>query len=158
MLCHSLPLTALLRRTSVQVKQGDKVKVHYTLKDAEGNVVETSKDIFPIEFKIGEGKMIAGFENGVIGMKQAENKTISIAPENAYGLRDEKKIFEFERKNAPSDFDPRVGDTVKMHRPDGKPVAVTILAVTEKGFMMDANHPLAGKELIFDLELVEIVK
>ncbi|MBI5741651.1 MAG: peptidylprolyl isomerase [Nitrospirae bacterium] len=142
----------------MQAKQGNRVKVHYTLKDAGGNVVETSKDIYPLEFTIGEGKMIPGFEDGVIGMKQDENKTISIAPENAYGLRDEKKVFEFERKNAPSDFDPRVGDTVKMHRSDGKAVAVTVLSVTEKGFMMDANHPLAGKELIFDLELVEIVK
>ena len=141
----------------MHAKQGDKVKVHYTLKDAKGNVVETSKELFPMEFIVGEGKMIPGFEKGVIGMKTDENKTISISPEDAYGLRDEKKIFEFERKNAPSDFDPRVGDTVKMHRTDGKSVPVTILAVTEKGFMMDANHPLAGKELIFELELVEIV-
>ena len=142
----------------MHAKQGDKVKVHYTLKDAKGNVVETSKELFPMEFIVGEGKMIPGFEKGVIGMKTDENKTISISPEDAYGLRDEKKIFEFERKNAPSDFDPRVGDTVKMHRPDGKPVPVTVVAVTEKGFLLDANHPLAGKELVFELELVEIVR
>lgn len=142
----------------MQAKQGDRVKVNYTLKDSKGDVVETSKGFVPLEFIIGEGKMIPGFEKGVIGMEPDEIKTISILPEDAYGLRDEKKIFEFERKNAPSDFDPRVGDTVKMHRPDGKPIPVTILGVTEKGFLMDANHPLSGKELIFELELLEIVK
>jgi peptidylprolyl isomerase len=141
----------------VQVKHGDKVKVHYTLKDAKGQVIESSKELVPIEFTIGEGKVIPGFEKGILGITLNETKTIIISPEDAYGLRDEKKVFEFERKNAPGDFDPRVGDTVRMHRPDGKTVPVTVISVTEKGFLMDANHPLAGKELTFELELVEIV-
>jgi len=142
----------------MQAKQGDRVKVHYTLKDSNGELVETTKDLHPIEFIIGEGTVIPGFEQGIIGMKPEEIKTVTISPENAYGPRDEKKVFEFPRKNAPGDFDPRVGDTVKMHRTDGKAVPVTVMAVTEKGFLMDANHPLAGKELVFDLQLVEIVK
>lgn len=141
----------------MQVKHGDRVKVHYTLKDAKGRVIESSKELAPIEFTIGEGKVIPGFEKGILGITLNETKTIIISPEDAYGLRDEKKVFEFERKNAPGDFDPRVGDTVRMHRPDGKTVPVTVIAVTEKGFLMDANHPLAGKELTFELELVEIV-
>lgn len=142
----------------MQAKQGDRIRVHYTLKDANGKVIESSKESAPIEFTIGEGKVIPGFEKGITGMKQNESKTIAIPPEDAYGPRDEKKVFEFERKNAPGDFDPRVGDTVLMHRPDGKSIPVTILSITEKGFLMDANHPLAGKELTFELELVEIVK
>ena len=141
----------------MQVKHGDRVKVHYTLKDAKGRIIESSKELAPIEFTIGEGKVIPGFEKGILGITLNEAKTITISPEEAYGLRDEKKVFEFERKNAPGDFDPRVGDTVRMHRPDGKTVPVTVIAVTEKGFLMDANHPLAGKELTFELELVEIV-
>lgn len=141
----------------MQVKHGDTVKVHYTLKDAKGQVIESSKELAPIEFTVGEGKVIPGFEKGILGITLNEVKTITICPEEAYGLRDEKKVFEFERKNAPGDFDPRVGDTVRMHRPDGKTVPVTVMAVTEKGFLMDANHPLAGKELTFILELVEIV-
>ena len=141
----------------MQVKHGDRVKVHYTLKDAKGQIIESSKELAPIEFTIGEGKVIPGFEKGILGITLNEAKTITISPEEAYGLRDEKKVFEFERKNAPGDFDPRVGDTVRMHRPDGKTVPVTVIAVTEKGFLMDANHPLAGKELTFELELVEIV-
>lgn len=139
-------------------KQGDRVKVHYTLKDANGQLVESSREIAPIEFTIGDGDIIPGFEKAILGIALNETKTVTITPEEAYGLRDEKKVFEFERKNAPADFDPRVGDTIKMHRPDGKSVAVTVLSVTEKGFLMDANHPLAGKELVFDLELVEIAQ
>jgi FKBP-type peptidyl-prolyl cis-trans isomerase 2 len=142
----------------MQAKHGDKVKVHYTLKDAKGQVIESSKETTPIEFTIGEGKVIPGFEKGILGITVNESKTITIPPDEAYGLRDEKKIFDFERKKASADFDPRVGDTIRMHRPDGKAVPVMVVAITEKGFLMDANHPLAGKELIFDLELVEIVK
>ncbi len=142
----------------MQASHGNIVKVHYTLKDSTGKIVESSKDFVPIEFVIGDNKVICGFEKGVLGMSAGETKTITVQPEDGYGVHDEKKVFEFERKNAPGDFSPRVGDTVKMHRPDGKSVPVIVVAVTEKGFRMDANHPLAGKELIFDLELVEIVK
>jgi peptidylprolyl isomerase len=139
-------------------KNGDKVKVHYTLKDINDNVVESSANTLPIEFTIGEGKVISGFEKTVIGMKPQNKKTVTIPPEDAYGPHDEKKVFEFDKKNAPGDFDPQIGQTITMHRPDGKTFTVTVAGRTETGFMMDANHPLAGKELIFDLELVEIAK
>lgn len=142
----------------MQAKNGDRVKVHYTLRDSKGDVVESSRDTQPIEFKIGEGNVIPGFENGIIGMSITETKTVVISPENAYGPHDKNKVFEFERKNAPGDFDPQIGRAVKMHRPDGQAVVVTVVGRTEKGFMMDANHPLAGKELTFDLELLEILK
>ena len=138
-------------------KKGDKVRVHYTLKDINGNVVESSIHKFPIEFTIGEGKIIPGFEKTVVGMEPKDTKTVTIPPEEAYGLRDDKKVFEFDKKNAPGDFDPQIGQTIQMHRPDGKSFTVTVLSRSDKGFLMDANHPLAGKELIFDLELVEIV-
>lgn len=139
-------------------KKGDKVKVHYTLKDTNGTVVESSVNLIPIEFTIGEGKVIAGFEKNVVGMKPKDTKTVTIPPEDAYGAREEKKIFEYDKKNAPENFEPQVGQSIQMHRPDGKAFVVTVLGRTEKGFKMDANHPLAGKELVFDLELVEIVK
>jgi len=141
----------------VQVKHGDRVKVHYTLKDAGGQVIETSREFTPIEFTVGKGNVIPGFEKGIVGMKTNELKTITIPPDEAYGVHDINKVFEFERKNAPNDFDPRIGDTIRMHRPDGKTVPVTVMAVSDKCFTMDANHPLAGKELVFDLELMEIV-
>jgi peptidylprolyl isomerase len=139
-------------------KKGDKVKVHYTLKDTNGNVVESTADSDPIEFTIGEGKVIPGFEKNIVGMKPNNKKTITIPPEDAYGLHDEKKVFEFARERAPEQFDPQIGQTVQMHRPDGNSFLVTVIKKTDKGFFMDANHPLAGKELAFDLELVEVVK
>ncbi|GBD95855.1 MAG TPA: peptidylprolyl isomerase [Nitrospirae bacterium] len=139
-------------------KNGDKVKVHYTLKDANGEVVESSINTGPIEFTIGEGKVIPGFEKNIIGMEPEDTRSIKIPPEDAYGPHDEKKVFEFDKKNAPEDFSPQIGQSIQMHRPDGKAFVVTVAGRSEKGFMMDANHPLAGKELVFDLELVEIVE
>jgi FKBP-type peptidyl-prolyl cis-trans isomerase 2 len=137
-------------------KDGDKVKVHYTLKDVNGQIVETSVNSDPIEFTIGEGKVIPGFEKAVTGMEPKEKKSIEIPPEDAYGPHDENMVFEFDRSKAPQDFNPQIGQTVQMHRPDGQAFAVTVVGETEKGFKMDANHPLAGKKLHFDLELVEI--
>jgi FKBP-type peptidyl-prolyl cis-trans isomerase 2 len=142
----------------LKAKTGDLVKVHYSLKDAKGNVVESSRDLAPIEFTIGENKVIPGFEKAITGMAPGETTTAVIPPEDAYGPRDDKKIFEYEKSKVPGDFSPRVGDTVKMHRPDGNALPVTVIAATDKSYTMDANHPLAGKELTFDLELLEITK
>lgn len=142
----------------MQAKSGDTVKVHYALKDAKGNVVESSDSGHPLKFTIGEGKVIKGFESGIIGMSVTETKTITIPPDEAYGAHDKKKVFEYDRKKAPGDFDPQIGQTIQMHRPDGKSFVVTVLGKTDKGFIMDANHPLAGKELTFDLQLIEIIK
>jgi peptidylprolyl isomerase len=141
----------------MQAKKGDRVKVHYTLKDSNGEVVESSRDTIPIEFIVGDSKVIPGFDKGITGMAINEKKTIKISPEDAYGQHSKDKIFEFSRKNAPGDFDPRIGSTIQMHRPDGNAVVVTVLGKSETGYMMDANHPLAGKELTFDLELLEIL-
>ena len=138
-------------------KDGDTVKVHYTLKDANGEIVETSINSEPIDFKIGAGNVIPGFEKAVLGMELNDKKSIEISPEDAYGPRDEGKIFDFDRSKAPEDFNPQIGQTIQMHRPNGQSVAVTVLGETEKGFRLDANHPLAGKTLNFDVELVEIV-
>jgi len=141
----------------MQAKKGDKVKVHYTLKDSNGEIIESSRDAVPIEFIVGDSKVIPGFEKGITGMAINEKKTVKISPDDAYGQHSKDKIFEFARKNAPGDFDPRIGSTIQMHRPDGNAVVVTVLGKTETGYMMDANHPLAGKELTFDLELLEIM-
>ena len=141
----------------MEVKNGDMVKVHYTLKAETGETIESSAGSAPLEFTLGEGKMIPGFEKGVIGMRQGESKTITVPSEEAYGLREERKIFEFSREKAPTVFDPNIGQTVRMHALDGSSFMVTIVDITEKAFIMDANHPLSGKNLVFDLELVEIV-
>lgn len=141
----------------MQVKNGDKVKVHYTLRLDSGEVVESSVGITPLEFTLGEGKIIPGFENGVIGMTVGEKKTIKIPYDQAYGPRTENMVFEFPKSRCPEGFDPQIGQQAQMFRPDGKSLVVTVIGFTEEGFTMDANHPLSGKQLTFDLELMEIV-
>jgi len=141
----------------MNAKTGDTVKVHYTLKTADGEVIESSVKTTPIELTIGEGKSILGFENEIIGMTPNDSKTITVPAEEAYGHRNENMVFEFSKEKAPAGFEPQVGEEVQLHRPDGNTFTVTVIDITEKGFKMDANHSLAGKDLIFDLELVEIV-
>ncbi len=141
----------------MEAKEGNKVQVHYTVKETSGEEIESSYDTIPIEFIIGEGNVIAGFEKGVMGMKEDETKTINVPCDEAYGPRDDSKTFEFSNKNTPQDFDPRIGDMVQLHRPDGKAFSVKVLEKRETGYLMDANHPLAGKDLIFDLKLVAIL-
>lgn len=138
-------------------KSGDKVKVHYTLKDINDKVVESTRDAEPLEFTLGDKHLIPGFGKGVTGMEVGESKTINIPFAEAYGPRNDKMVFEFDRSKAPENFDPRIGQSVKLHRADGQPVMATVIKRTAKGYMMDGNHPLAGKDLTFDLELVEIV-
>jgi peptidylprolyl isomerase len=142
----------------LEAKKGDRVKVHYTVKESTGEVIESSDNTMPLEFTIGEGTVIPGFENGVTGMKVNTTRTVNIPCDEAYGPRDETKTFEFPRKSTPTDFDPRIGDMVQLHRPDGKAFSVKVLEKRDTGFLMDANHPLAGKDLIFDLKLVDIIK
>ncbi len=142
----------------MEAKKGNKIKVHYTVKEATGEEIESSYDTMPIEFIIGEGGVIPGFENGVIGMKENETKTINVPCDEAYGPRDETKTFEFSNKSTPPDFDPRIGDMVQLHRPDGKAFSVKVLEKRSTGYLMDANHPLVGKDLIFDLKLIEIIE
>ena len=140
----------------MKAKAGDRVKVHYTLR-IDDEVFESSVGTQPIEFVIGTGGMIPGFENGVIDMSPGDTKTIHIPAEEAYGPRDESKVFDFDRSRAPEGFEPEIGQIVQMYRPDGKTIIVTVVGITDEYFKMDANHPLAGKDLTFDLELVEIM-
>ena len=140
----------------MQAKKGDRVKVHYTLRLDDGTVVETSAGATPMEFIIGNGEMLQDFECGCIGMNPGESRTITIPAAQAYGTHNEKMVFEFSRSVAPEGFDPQIGQIIRMHRPDGKTFIVTVIGITEKGYMMDANHPLSGKNLTFDVELIEI--
>jgi peptidylprolyl isomerase len=141
----------------MRVKKGDRVKVHYTLKCDDGEVVETTRGAVPIEFTVGKGEVIRGFEDGVIGMKVGESKVINIPVDQAYGERDERKVFELSRERTPDAFRPQIGQLVRLFRPDGRSFIATVIDITEKGFKMDANHPLAGKNLIFEVELIKIL-
>ena len=139
-----------------QAKTGDIVAVHYTGKLADGTVFDTSYSRAPLQLKIGQGKLIAGFEKAVIGMNKGEKKTVVISSSEAYGPRQDKAVVEMERKNLPANFEPKVGQRLELTQEDDTNVLVTVTAVTDRTIIVDANHPLAGKDLTFEIELVSI--
>lgn len=140
----------------VTAKSGDNVKVNYTGKLADGTVFDTSVGSEPLEFILGQGKVIVGLEEAVIGMQVGEAKTVIIPHDEAYGPRRDDMIFEAGRDELPADIDPEVGMQLQMNQGDGSIMIVTITDVSETTVKIDANHPLAGQDLTFDIELVEI--
>ncbi|MFZ6017914.1 MAG: FKBP-type peptidyl-prolyl cis-trans isomerase [Nitrospirota bacterium] len=139
------------------VKEGDMVRVHYTGKFDDGTVFDSSEDSTPMEFTVGKGEVFQRVDEGIIGMNPGDIKTIRIPMEEAYGPHMEERVFEFDRKRAPEGFDPVIGQVVQMYRADGLPVRATVIGKSETSFTMDCNHPLSGKDLIFDITLIEIV-
>jgi peptidylprolyl isomerase len=139
-----------------QAKKGDNVKVHYTGKLEDGTVFDTSAEKEPMEFKVGEGKLIADFEAAVVGMEQGESKTIQIASENAYGPHREEMVMKVARKDIPEGLNPQINQRLQVQQQSGQPFAVTVTEVSDESVTLDANHPLAGKDLIFDIQLAEI--
>lgn len=140
-----------------QVKSGDIIRVHYHGKLTDGTTFDSSEGREPLEFEVGSGMVIAGFDNGVTGMMIGDKKTINIPVEEAYGEKQEEMFMEFPMDRFPSDMQPEVGMQLNMSSADGQNFPVIIREVFEDKVILDANHPLAGEELIFDLELVEIV-
>lgn len=140
-----------------KVKEGDTIKIHYTGKLEDGTVFDSSEGAIPFEFTVGEGKIIPGLEQGVIGMEPGESRSITIPMELAYGPYMKERIFEMDKKRAPEDFSPGIGQQIQMHRADGMPVIATVIGIFEDHFIMDCNHPFAGKTLIFDTKLLEIL-
>jgi len=140
-----------------QAKQGDTIQVHYTGKLGDGTIFDTSKDRHPLQFRIGQGQVIAGFEQAVIGMNTGESKTVTIPVDQAYGPRREEKIVTVERSRLPADLNPNVGQRLEFTQMDDQTVLVTVTALTDTTMTLDANHPLSGKDLTFDIELIAIV-
>ena len=138
------------------VENGQKVKIHYTGTLDDGSQFDSSAGRDPLEFEMGAGMVIPGFEKGVEGMDVGEKKTIHIPAAEAYGERREEMIMQFERSQLPEGLDPTVGMGLQMQGPEGQPVPVTVTAVDEENITIDANHQLAGQNLNFELELVEI--
>jgi len=139
-----------------QVKEGDVVKVHYTGKLTTGEQFDSSVGREPLEFTVGAGQMIKGFDAAMPGMTMGEKKTINIAPEDAYGPRSEEAIIQFPKENVPADMQLEPGMTLTLSNQMGQPVPVVVVEVKQEIIILDANHFLAGQELIFDIELVEI--
>lgn len=140
----------------MQAKSGDTVKVHYTGKLDDGTVFDTSTNSAPLEFTIGSGSIIPGFEKAVIGMAPGESKTEQIPSENAYGPYLEDMVLTVDRQQIPAEIQPEVGQQLQLQHPSGNIIPVVITDIASETVTLDANHPLAGENLTFDIQLVEI--
>lgn len=139
-----------------QAQKGDKVKVHYHGRLRSGETFDSSDGREPLEFELGSGQVIPGFDNGVSGMQVGEKKTVEIPVGEAYGDKQQEMIIEFPKDQFPPDMNPEVGMQLMMSNGSGQQFPVTVAEVKEGSVVLDANHPLAGQDLIFDLELVAI--
>ncbi len=139
-------------------KKGDTVKVHYTGKLDTGVPFDSSIGAEPIEFEIGSGRLIPGFEEAVVGMSPGESKTVKIPPEKAYGRYMEDRVINVDRKDLPEDVKPEIGMVLEVCSPSGQVVPVQITDMDDKIVTLDANHPLSEQTLTFEIQLLEIVK
>jgi peptidylprolyl isomerase len=139
-----------------QAQRGDKVKVHYTGKLDDGTVFDSSEGREPLEFTLGQGQVIPGFEEGVVGMEPGDSKTLNIPPEQAYGPHRPEGVFEIERSEIPPSIPLQEGMRLQANQQGGRTVELTVVEFDDSKVTLDGNHPLAGKDLTFDIELVEI--
>lgn len=137
---------------------GDTVLVHYTGKLKDGSVFDSSQQRGPLKISLGETRLIPGFQNAVVGMEPGESKTATVPPDEAYGERRQDMVLEVQREKLPAEISPQVGQDLQLQTQTGQPVPAKIVEVSDKSITVDANHPLAGEPLIFDIELVEIVQ
>jgi peptidylprolyl isomerase len=140
-----------------QAKHGDTVRVHYTGKLEDGTVFDTSTKRRPLEFTIGEGRIIRGFEQAVVGMKPGESKTTKVPVNNAYGPHREDLVLVVNRRKFPVHLKLELGRQLQVTQANGRTRRVKVVDVSESSVTLDANHPLAGEDLTFDIQLVEVV-
>lgn len=139
-----------------KVKANDTVKVHYTGKLEDGQVFDSSREREPLEFTLGEGQIIPGFEKAVIDMEVNDTKTVNIPSSEAYGEHSNELIQEVPKDQLPEEIKPEVGMQLMSKTPDGREIPLVVTKVEDAAIEVDANHPLAGKDLTFELEIVEI--
>ncbi|MCG8342600.1 MAG: peptidylprolyl isomerase [Chlorobiales bacterium] len=140
-----------------EAKQGDTVKVHYTGKLDDGSIFDTSAEREPLEFTVGAGTVIPGFEQAVIGLQPGESRETTIDATNAYGQRSSDLVTEVKREQLPQDLEVSVGQQLQVSMANGQTAVVMVTDITDTSIIIDANHPLAGQDLTFSIELVEIV-
>jgi peptidylprolyl isomerase len=139
------------------VKSGDTVQVHYTGKFEDGLIFDSSVGGEPLEFTLGESEVIPGFEDAALGMNIGDKKTVAIKPENAYGTYNDNLVVEMPRDYFPEDINPELGMRLIIVDNNGEELPVVVSEILDESVRLDANHPLAGKILVFDIELVAIV-
>ena len=140
-----------------QAQNGDTVKVHYTGKLTDGTQFDTSTSGNPLEFTLGGGQLIPGFEKAVLGMTPGDTKTVTIPSGDAYGEHRDDMVVTVNKDQFPDHITPQLGQQLEMRQANNQPLNVVITDISGEEVTLDANHPLAGKDLVFDLELVEIV-
>ena len=140
-----------------QVKANDTVKVHYTGKLTDGQVFDSSLEREPLEFTLGQGMLIPGFENGILDMAVNEKKTLEIPAAEAYGDVKPELVQEVLKSELPAEIEPKVGMGLVSKTPDGREIPLVVSEIKDNSIMVDANHPLAGKDLVFDVEVIEIL-
>lgn len=140
------------------VENGHFVSVEYTGTLKNGDIFDTSSGRQPLEVQMGEGQLIKGFENALLGMALNEKKVFTLEPEDAYGVRNDDNVHSFARNEVPAEMNPEEGQTVVLTSPDGQQIPAQITNVTEEQVTVDLNHPLAGEALTFDIEIVGISK
>jgi FKBP-type peptidyl-prolyl cis-trans isomerase 2 len=150
--------TDTLKEGQEVAKKGDKVAVHYTGTLSDGTQFDSSEGRAPLEFTVGAGQMIAGFDKAVDGMKVGETKTVTIPAAEAYGTVRPELVMEFPKSSLPQGMNPKVGEQLQMRNSSGGTAIVTVTRVTDSSITVDANHELAGKDLTFKIRLVEIKK
>ncbi len=141
---------------STAAKAGDTVTIHYTGKLADGTVFDTSRDREPLTVPLGEQRVIPGFENAILGMSTGETKTATIPAAEAYGPRQEEMVIQFNRDEIPPDLNVEVGQELQLQTNSGQAVPARVVKASDADITVDANHPLAGQDLTFDIEVVEI--
>jgi peptidylprolyl isomerase len=139
-----------------KVENGCYVQVHYTGTLENGDVFDSTTGGTPLEIKMGAGQLIEGFESALLDMSVSEKKSITLAPDKAYGMRDETLQRSFERTKLPAGMNPSIGDTLALKTAQGQTVPVVVQEIDQEKIVVDLNHPLAGKVLKFDLEIAGI--
>ncbi len=138
-------------------KRGDRVKIHFTGKTTEGQVFASSyEENEPLEFEVGQGALLPGVEHAVEGMEKGEKKNVTLSPEEGFGHHHDELIIRVDRSQFPPGFEPEVGQTLQSQQPDGSIAYLTVLEVGDSDVKLDGNHPLAGRSVTFELELLEI--
>jgi peptidylprolyl isomerase len=139
-------------------KTGDKVRVNYTGRSEDGQVFESSVGMVPFTFTIGSGEVIKGFEDAIVGMQPGDRKKITVEPEDGFGLYDEDLVLEVPKSGLPSDLQLQIGIDFEMEDDEGNILPAVVIEILDDSILIDANAPLAGKRVIYEIELIDILK
>jgi FKBP-type peptidyl-prolyl cis-trans isomerase 2 len=141
-----------------QAKEDDTVRVHYTVKLDKDTIVGSTKDEEPLQFTLGKGQVLPGFEQAVVGMNSGESKTVLVTADQAFGPYLDEMVVVVDRGRLPEGINPKEGDRIQLQSRSGETVTVAVMDVSESTVTLDGNHPLAGKDLIFDIEFIQVVQ